>query len=138
MKFPGLPDSSLSLKSDWDYNWYCDLLAKLSKFAKTIFTQNGLGWKKLLFCEFAQFCQTITQQRENTVSTVNLDLRKPDLRKIVGTSNFLVHQLFDLRKIFFPKSGKNRDFLLILGQFLGFFHFFSTFGLIFHNSIYIS
>ena len=36
----------------------------------------------------------------------NLDLRKPDLRKnldlrkIVGTTNFLVHKLFDLRKIF--------------------------------------
>ena len=36
----------------------------------------------------------------------NLDLRKPDLRKnldlrkIVGATNFLVHKLFDLRKIF--------------------------------------
>ena len=36
----------------------------------------------------------------------NLDLRKPnlrkdlDLRKIVSTTNFLVHKLFDLRKIF--------------------------------------
>jgi hypothetical protein len=36
----------------------------------------------------------------------NLDLRKPDLRKnldlrkIVGTTDFLVHKLFDLRKIF--------------------------------------
>ena len=36
----------------------------------------------------------------------NLDLRKPDLRKnldlrkIVGTTNFLVHNLFDLKKIF--------------------------------------
>ena len=36
----------------------------------------------------------------------NLDLRKPDLRKnldlrkIDGTTNFLVHKLFDLRKIF--------------------------------------
>ena len=36
----------------------------------------------------------------------NLDLRKPDLRKnldlrkIVGTNDFLVHKLFDLRKIF--------------------------------------
>jgi hypothetical protein len=35
-----------------------------------------------------------------------LDLRKPnlrknlDLRKIVGATNFLVHKLFDLRKIF--------------------------------------
>ena len=35
-----------------------------------------------------------------------LDLRKPDLRnnldlrKIVGTTDFLVHKLFDLRKIF--------------------------------------
>ena len=38
----------------------------------------------------------------------NLDLRKPDLRKnldlrnIVGTTDFLVHKLFDLRKIFKP------------------------------------
>ena len=36
----------------------------------------------------------------------NLDLRKPDLRKnldlrkIVGTTDFLVHKLFDLRNIF--------------------------------------
>ena len=36
----------------------------------------------------------------------NLDLRKPDLRKnldlrkIVLTTDFLVHKLFDLRKIF--------------------------------------
>ena len=36
----------------------------------------------------------------------NLDLRKPDLRKnldlrkIVGATNFLVHKLFDLIKIF--------------------------------------
>ena len=36
----------------------------------------------------------------------NLDLRKPDLRKnldlrkMVGTTDFLVHKLFDLRKIF--------------------------------------
>ena len=36
----------------------------------------------------------------------NLDLRKPDLRKnldlrkIVGTTDFLVNKLFDLRKIF--------------------------------------
>ena len=36
----------------------------------------------------------------------NLDLRKPDLRKnldlrkIVGTTNSLVHKLLDLRKIF--------------------------------------
>ena len=54
----------------------------------------------------------------------NLDLRKPDLRKnldlrkIVGATDFLVHTLFDLRKIFlgpsvgfkkdsFPNSGKN-------------------------------
>ena len=36
----------------------------------------------------------------------NLDLRKPDLRKnldsnkIVATTDFLVHKMFDLRKIF--------------------------------------
>ena len=71
----------------------------------------------------------------------NLDSRKPDLRKnldlrkIVAATDFLVHKLFDLRKIFeglmfdlrkvfFPKSGKNRDFLAILEQFLGVFSFF--------------
>ena len=42
----------------------------------------------------------------------NLDLRKPDLRKnldlrkIVATTDFLVHKLFDLRKIFFQKVEK--------------------------------
>ena len=42
----------------------------------------------------------------NTVVQWNLDLRKLDLRKnldlrkIVGTTDFLVHTLFDLRKIF--------------------------------------
>ena len=41
-----------------------------------------------------------------TVVQQNLDLRKPDLRKnldlrkIVATTDFLVHKLFDLRKIF--------------------------------------
>ena len=36
----------------------------------------------------------------------NLDLRKPDirknldLRKIVATTDFLVHKMFDIRKIF--------------------------------------
>ena len=41
-----------------------------------------------------------------------LDLRKPDLRKnldlrkIVGTTDFLVHKLFDLRKIFSKKWKK--------------------------------
>jgi len=29
--------------------------------------------------------------------------------------------MFDLRKTFFSKSGKNRDFLAILEQFLGFY-----------------
>ena len=42
----------------------------------------------------------------NIIVQWNLDLRKPDLRKtldlrkIVGTTDFLVHKLFDLRKIF--------------------------------------
>ena len=73
-----------------------------------------------------------------------LDLRKPDLRKnldlrkIVATTDFLVHKLFDLRKIFqglmfdlrkifSQKVEKNRDFLAILKQFLGFFIFFFNF-----------
>ena len=30
----------------------------------------------------------------------NLDLRKPDLRKIAATTDLLVHKLFDLRKFF--------------------------------------
>ena len=43
---------------------------------------------------------------DETIVQWNLDLRKPDLRKnldlrkIVGTTDFLVHKLFDLRKIF--------------------------------------
>ena len=43
---------------------------------------------------------------KNLLIQWNLDLRKPDLRKnldlrkIVGTTDFLVHKLFDLRKIF--------------------------------------
>ena len=40
----------------------------------------------------------------------NLDLRKPDLRKIVGKTDFLVHKLFDLRKIFFQKVEKRGTF----------------------------
>ena len=32
--------------------------------------------------------------------------------------------MFDLRVIFFPKRGKNREFLVILGQFLGQLAFF--------------
>ena len=42
----------------------------------------------------------------NWIVQWNLDLRKPDLRKnldlrkIVATTDFLVHKLFDLRKIF--------------------------------------
>ena len=42
----------------------------------------------------------------NKIIQRNLDLRKPnlrknlDLRKIVGTTYFLVHKLFDLGKIF--------------------------------------
>ena len=42
----------------------------------------------------------------NTLLQYALDLRKPDLRKnldlrkIVATTDFLVHKLFDLRKIF--------------------------------------
>ena len=35
-----------------------------------------------------------------------LDLRKPDLRKIVATTDFLVHKLFDLKKTFFQKVEK--------------------------------
>ena len=46
------------------------------------------------------------KSKEKIIIQWNLDLRKPDLRKnldlrkIVGTTDFLVHKLFDLRKIF--------------------------------------
>ena len=48
----------------------------------------------------------ITNFDEKLLVQWNLDLRKPDLRKnldlrkIVATTDFLVHKLFDLRKIF--------------------------------------
>ena len=48
---------------------------------------------------------TMAQKKVNIVQW-NLNLRKPDLRKnldlrkIVETTDFLVHKLFDLRKIF--------------------------------------
>ena len=53
-----------------------------------------------------EFLIYINDLRSNKEIQWNLDLRKPDLRKnldlrkIVGTTNFLVHKLFDLRKIF--------------------------------------
>ena len=67
------------------------------------------------------------------------DLRNNlDLRKIVATTDFLVHKLFDLRK-FFPKSGKNRDFFDNFRAILKVFsYFFSIFGLKIHKSNYIS
>ena len=37
----------------------------------------------------------MTRYVGNMVLQWNLDLRKPDLRKIVGTTDFLVHKLFD-------------------------------------------
>ena len=55
------------------------------------------------FKEMFGGCQRTTKQ---FVIQWNLNLRKPDLRKnldlrkIVGTTDFLVHKLFDLRKIF--------------------------------------
>ena len=51
---------------------------------------------------FSRDLQSYTSQVQYT-----LDLRKPDLRKnldlrmIVATTDFLVHKLFDLRKIFY-------------------------------------
>ena len=92
---------------------------------------------------------------ENTVhSRFNkADLRKIlDLRKIVATTNFSGHKLFDsrkifqglifyFRKIFFSKRWKNKDFLVILEQFLWVFSYFfqhsawySTIQFIFPNS----
>ena len=55
-------------------------------------------WRKLLLLQLPLTVKLWVQW--------NLDLRKPDLRKnldlrkIVGTTDFLVHKLFDLRKIF--------------------------------------
>ena len=37
----------------------------------------------------------MTRYVGNMVLQWNLDLRKPDLRKIVGTTDFLVYKLFD-------------------------------------------
>ena len=51
-------------------------------------------------------CQVSKGGIKNQHIQWNLDLRKPDLRKnldlrkIDGTTDFLVHKLFDLRKIF--------------------------------------
>ena len=65
----------------------------------TVFTR-GLGYEM----EFS----SLYGKSYNYIYLVqwNLDLRKLDLRKnldlgkIVGTTDFLVHKLFDLRKIF--------------------------------------
>ena len=54
------------------------------------------------------FLKPLVSEIRDKVNSVqwNLDLRKPDLRKnldlrkIVGNTDFLVHKLFDLRKIF--------------------------------------
>ena len=70
----------------------------------------ALSTKTRLFC----FCTTTTfplfaflqKNQKFLIAKWNPDLRKPDLRKnldlrkIVGTTDFLVHKLFDLRKIF--------------------------------------
>ena len=58
---------------------------------------------KILLFKIGQWIQRIS----GAINEVqwNLDLRKPDLRKnldlrkIVGTTDFLVYKLFDLRKI---------------------------------------
>ena len=61
-------------------------------------------WTKLcIIFGAAQFCRG---DDSKLCVQSNLDLRKPDLRKnldlrkIVATNDFLVHKLFDLRKIF--------------------------------------
>ena len=59
----------------------------------------------------------------------NLLQRNLDLRKIVATSNFLVHKLFDSRKISQAlklnlRSGKDGHFLTIIEQSIGFSIFF--------------
>ena len=56
------------------------------------------GTFSLFIPEVCKICTKVVQY--------TLDLRKPDLRKnldlrkIVATTDFLVHRLFDLRKIF--------------------------------------
>ena len=56
--------------------------------------------------EMSSKVMTRTKLAKKMIVQWNLDLRKPDLRKnldlrkIVGATNFLVHKLFDLRKIF--------------------------------------
>ena len=64
-------------------------------------------WKKLFEFEFNNLILEKTKNIfGNTFIQYCLDLRKPDfkknldLRKIVATTDFLVHKLFDLGKIF--------------------------------------
>ena len=70
-------------------------------------------FKKARFKKESRFkkdcCYSIFVKKRNSHGTVVqycLDLGKPDLRKnldlrkIVATTDFLVHKLFDLRKIF--------------------------------------
>ena len=63
-------------------------------------------------CETPCSNKNINTYLLNFIVQWNLDLRKPDLRKnldlrkIVGTTDFLVHNLFDLRKIFSQKMEK--------------------------------
>ena len=76
-------------------------------------------WKNIISKFFSQYSQvesrlsSFNKSYEHPIHWIhlnivqwNLDLRKPDLRKnldlrkIVATTDFLVHKLFDLRKIF--------------------------------------
>ena len=69
----------------------------------TISVVNGLFSRRNI--KLNKMCFFVSIVRQNKIQ-YTLDLRKPDLRKnldlrkIVGATNFLVHKLLDLRKIF--------------------------------------
>ena len=92
--------------------------SELVSFISTTLVQTTAGWSTCTAKEkpysysvqtpryLINFALMIFFSKVNMQVQWNLDLRNPDLRKnlnlrkIVGTSNFLVHKLFDLRKIF--------------------------------------
>ena len=63
-------------------------------------------WLVKRFAEGKNCVKLCTGTPEGKLIQYTLDLRKPnlrknlDLRKIVGATDFLVHKMFDLRKIF--------------------------------------
>ena len=67
---------------------------------------NAWNIRRLVNESFVPATQRIVLKIVGFLIQYTLDLRKPDLRKnldlrkIVATTDFLVHKLFDLRKIF--------------------------------------